>query len=323
MACFWPMKCYVGPPLIEGKINVVFRRDQSLKGEELFLPCGFCLGCKLERSRQWAVRCMHEASLYEDNCFVTLTYDQEHLPDNMSLDVAEWQNFMKRLRKEYGSGIRFFHCGEYGSQFLRPHYHGLLFNHDFKDKKLFSEREGVKVYTSSALSHLWKKGFSTVGALTFKSAGYVARYNMKKIRPKDQTVNGIGLKPYERLTPYGEVFEVKPEYVTMSRRPGIGNKWFKKYRSDVFPSDEVVINGKSGKPPRYYDNLLDKEDVVMFNEIKDRRRLEGIKLVDVGSRVDGSRILVNDYTDPWRCEAREECARSKIRSLIRPMEAEI
>lgn len=322
MACFWPIKGFVGPKKDNGKITIVFNRKESVRDEELYLPCGSCLGCKLEHARQWAVRCVHEASLYEKNCFITLTYDDENLPSDISLDVTEWQRFMKRLRKKFGNGIRYLACGEYGDKFGRPHYHGILFNHDFEDKKLFSEKEGDRLYTSDDLARIWPKGFSTVGDVTVKSAGYVARYNMKKVTKKDQDIpDENGLRPYERINlETGETWMVKPEFLTMSRggrtkKGGIGTGWFTKFSSDVFPSDEVIINGRRTKPPKFYENLLDKKDHAMFESVKENRERSKNKLVPVGNG-----IFVNDYTDPWRCEAREETAKQKIKLLIRPME---
>lgn len=325
MACFWPIKGYKSGYTDSGKIKIVFRRGDSERAEEIYLPCGSCLGCKLEHARQWSVRCLHEASLYEDNCFITLTYDDENLPFDMSLDVAVWQGFMKSLRKKFGDGIRYFACGEYGEKFGRPHYHGILFNHDFKDKVLFSERDGERLFTSETLQGIWKKGFSTVGSVSEKSAGYVARYNMKKVNKFDRDkVDQFGLKPYERVNlETGLTWEVKPEFVLMSRggrsgNKGIGQGWFEKFKTDVFPSDEVMLNGRKTRPPKYYDYLLDKSDHSMFESLKLERERKGKKLVPVGNG-----ILVNDYTDPWRCESREVTARQKIKLLIRPMEEEI
>lgn len=324
MSCFWPIKGYDGGKKPNGKINIVFKRNKSQKGEEIYLPCGSCDGCKLERARQWAVRCLHEASLYKNNCFVTLTYDDDNLPDNLSLDVEEWQKFMKRLRKQYGEGIKFFHCGEYGKKFGRPHYHGLLFNHDFEDKVLYKEENGNRLYVSEDLNRLWKKGFTTVGDVTMQSAGYVARYTLKKANKKEQEIeDSNGLLPYERFNiESGEVWKVNPEYVTMSRggrtkKGGIGHGWFMKYKTDVFPSDEVIIKGKRMKPPRYYDSLLEKVDPGMFERLKEERQKKSEKLVDVGNG-----ILVNDYTDAWRCEVRETTMKKKLEKLIRPMENE-
>lgn len=138
----------------------MFHRDASPLGDDnLMLPCGRCMGCRLERSRQWALRCVHEAKMYDDNCFITLTYDPEKLPKSGSLDKREFQLFMKKLRRKYVSeipeelskdeakawllkhGIRYYHCGEYGELLGRPHYHACLFNFDFPDKKFPIQKE--------------------------------------------------------------------------------------------------------------------------------------------------------------------------------------
>lgn len=239
------------------------------------LPCGQCVGCRLERSRQWAMRCYHEASLFEHNCFITLTFNSQHLPEDMSLDVRDWQLFMKKLRKKYGSGIRFFHCGEYGSHKGRPHYHACLFNFDFPDKKLWQIKNGYPLYRSPSLEELWPYGYSTIGEVTFESAAYVARYIMKKITGE------AAEEHYQYVDPEtGEIFDRKPEYTTMSRRPGIGKKWFEQFASDVYPSDFVVVNGKKLKPPKYYDGLFEVEDPDAFNKIKGERRKSAKQHID-------------------------------------------
>lgn len=225
------------------------------------LPCGQCIGCRLERSRQWAVRCVHESQLYESNCFITLTYRDECLPPGGSLVKEDFQRFMKRLRKEYGEGIRYFHCGEYGEKFSRPHYHACLFNFDFADRVLFKDRGGVRLYVSESLSRLWPFGFATVGDVTFESAAYVARYITKKITG-DQADNHYG----GRL----------PEYITMSRRPGIGKPWLEKFSSDVYPSDHVVLRGRVMRPPKYYDGVFELTDPETFRSVV-RKRLAAIQ----------------------------------------------
>ena len=157
-----------------------YQADQPEK-----LPCGQCVGCRLERSRQWAIRCMHEAQMHEDNCFITLTFNPESLDDRSnpwSLDVRDFQLFMKRLRKKYGAGIRFYHCGEYGELNKRPHYHACIFGFDFPDKRLWKvTNSGHRLYISESLDELWPFGFCTIGNVTFESAAYVARYIMKKV----------------------------------------------------------------------------------------------------------------------------------------------
>ena len=138
------------------------------------LPCGKCLECRLDYARQWAIRCIHEAQMHPKNAFVTLTYSDEYLK-SPKLVYSDFQKFMKRLRKSSEKKIRFYHCGEYGEESLRPHYHGLLFNYDFEDKKLFKEEQGNRLFTSETLSRLWPKGNHIIGEVSRGSSGYVAR----------------------------------------------------------------------------------------------------------------------------------------------------
>jgi hypothetical protein len=257
MPCYHPLLAYK----LDGKVtfNKPFAYAKGFN-----LPCGQCIGCRLSYSRQWAIRCVHEAQMHEESCFITLTFSPEEMAkrDNpASLDVTEFQRFMKRLRKKYGK-VRFFHCGEYGEKNKRPHYHALLFGLDFKDKELFSKRDDVRLYTSQSLAELWPHGFSTIGEVNFESAAYVARYVMKKVR-------GEGAEEYysnwiDPIT--GEVTDVKPEYATMSRKPGIGYEWFKEYKDDVFPHDYCVVRGHEVRPPRYYETLLSEEELAAVKE---------------------------------------------------------
>lgn len=273
MPCYSPLQAWYSKDINEsGKRSMVFSHKHAEDPDSpISLPCGQCIGCRLERSRQWAIRCIHEASLYENNCFITLTFSPEELAkrDNpMSVDVRDFQLFMKRLRKKFGSNIRFFHCGEYGEIGKRPHYHACLFNFDFADKKLWKiTKGGERLYISQALMDLWPFGFSTIGDVTFESAAYVARYIMKK-----QT-GDKAFEHYNEIDPEtGEVLNsIKPEYITMSRRPGIGKKWFDKYKNDVYPKDFVTVNGKKMRPPKYYDTLLEKSRPFEFDAIKEAR----------------------------------------------------
>lgn len=263
MACFYPITGYVSKkPNENGKYPVVFNHREGWIDRRVQIPCGRCIGCRLERSRQWAVRCVHEASLYADNCFITLTYNDENLPADKSVSVVAFQKFIKRLRKKYGSGVRYFHCGEYGSELERPHYHACLFNFDFPDKVLWSIRDNVRLYRSKDLESLWPFGFSTIGDVTFESAAYVARYIVKKI-------NGAMADEHYKGR--------KPEYITMSRRPGIGSGWFKKWKSDVFPEDHVIVRGRECKPARYYDELFhltNPKEYDLIKGVRERRARE-------------------------------------------------
>lgn len=272
-------------------------------GNELIIPCGQCIGCRLERSRQWAVRCIHEASLYGNrNVFVTLTYSPEHLPKDGSLDYRHFQLFMKRLRKKYGSGVRFYMCGEYGDQTARPHYHAILFNIAFDDRVPWRKTPtGYTQYRSSSLESLWGLGNCEFGDVTFKSAAYVARYIMKKVTGDQAAFHYCDID-----IETGEVLhEVKPEFNNMSRRPGIGRGWIEKFTSDVYPGDFVVVNGKRQRPPRYYDKFFEAVDPKEFDHLCLERRLETRK--------------ASANMTPARLAVRERVAQANLDRLVRPL----
>lgn len=301
MPCFHPLHGYKSRTLnASGKRSITFNPTQGFRDLPVSVPCGQCIGCRLERSRQWAIRCVHESQLHDANCFITLTYDNDHLPKDRSLHVEHFQKFMKRLRKQYGPGIRFFHCGEYGEKFARPHYHACLFGFDFKDKLLWKTVRGTHLFTSDSLKKLWPFGFSTIGNVTFESAAYVARYITKKITGKNAEQH------YSHITSDGEILERKPEYVTMSRRPGIASHWFQKYSCDVYPSDFIVLNGKKLKPPKFYDRIYEHTYPLKLQAIKIKRK----QLAKTKS----------EHNTPWRLADREEIQVAKFKQLIRSYE---
>lgn len=266
MPCYHPLRAFKPDPGSADR-KLIFSKLELSHLQAVRVPCGQCIGCRLERSRQWAVRCVHEASLYERNSFITLTYAPEHLPKDGSLHKEHFQKFMKRLRKRFGAGVRYFHCGEYGEKNMRPHYHACLFNFDFDDRELWSVRSGVRLFVSKALSDLWPFGFSTVGDVTFESAAYVARYITKKVTGPAADAH------YQRLNlSTGEVTSLTPEYTTMSRRPGIGRFWLDKYVSDVYPHDRVVLRGQQFRPPKYYDGIFELADPQTMEEVKWKRQ---------------------------------------------------
>lgn len=277
MPCYHPVPGWYAKRLNPtGRRSIVFRLDDAHKDRPVPVPCGNCIGCQLEKARQWALRCMHEASLYERNCFVTLTYSKENLPKQGSLAPDVFVKFMKRLRHVH-PGVRFFQCGEYGEKLSRPHHHAILFNCDFSDKvRLRSSKRSGVLYRSAQLEQLWPYGFSSIGEVTFQSAGYVARYALKKVKGSAAAGDHYGVK--------------QPEYATMSRRPGIGRGWLEKYLSDVYPSDEVVVNGAVSKPPRYYDDVAAKMRPDLVKVVKARRRREGAEDPDNS----GKRLVVRE-----------------------------
>lgn len=275
MPCYYPLEGYRARlPNASGKYSITFNPNHGYTDMPMQISCGQCIGCRLEKSRQWALRCVHEASRYDHNSFITLTYDDYHLPDDGNLKLRDFQLFMKRLRKTLPYKIRYFHCGEYGDNFSRPHYHAILFNHDFHDKLLYKVTDnGEKLYTSPTLEKIWGKGFAPIGSVTFDSCAYVSRYCTKKI---------IGKKADEHYSEIdiitGEVFKKTPEYASMSN--GIGKNWYKTYQSDVYPSDFIILNGLKMKPPKYYDYLLEKESPVSLSKIKNLRKEAAKKFAD-------------------------------------------
>ena len=249
-----------------GRRPVFFKMSRSAD-EAINIPCGQCIGCRLERSRQWALRCFHEASVYDRNCFITLTYADSSLPADGSLVKAHFQKFMKRLRRRFpDEKIRYFMCGEYGEKLRRPHYHACLFNFDFEDKELFRDLgDGSALYVSAELAELWPFGFSTVGTFTFETAAYTARYVLKKV---------TGEKKFEHyVSPDGVMLQ--EEYTAMSRGGkgghGIGHDWLMMFRDDVYPADEVIVRGHPCKPPRFYDKKFEEYSAFEMEVIRGRR----------------------------------------------------
>lgn len=235
------------------------------KEHGLCVPCGQCIECRLKRSREWAIRCMHEASLYEDNLFMTLTYADEFLPKGGSLDRRAFPLFMKRLRKEFGR-VRYFHAGEYGETNGRPHYHALLFGLRFGDEQACGDSKGGHpVFQSDSLSALWPFGLSQLGSVTFDSAQYVARYCVKKVTGSRAAAH------YQRVDAQGVIHQLEPEYATMSRRPGIGFGWYAKFRSEVYRDDSVLSRGHEVSPPRFYDKKEAELDEARMEVTKARR----------------------------------------------------
>jgi hypothetical protein len=297
MACFHPNAVIKTAGGVEFK--GAYRDVDKLWKDVQPVPCGQCIGCRLDYSKSWAVRCVHEAQLYRDNCFITLTYDPIYLPQDGSLILKHFQDFMKRLRKRFGNGIRFFHCGEYGSQNGRPHYHAIIFNLDFPDRVLWKVNNGFRLYTSKILDELWEyKGFTSIGDVTFESAAYVARYVTKK-------VNGDAANEhYARIDgETGELYHIKKEYTTMSRMPGLGRSWYEKYKTEVYPNDSIVIRGKEIKPPKYYDKLYENENFEQMAIIK-------------AKRIANALLNTKDNTEARR-EVKEHIQMLKAQKLIR------
>lgn len=215
---------------------------------------------------------MHEAACHEENAFVTLTVDDAHLPPDGSLDRAAFPGFMKRLRARVAPRrVRFFHAGEYGETYGRPHYHACLFGWWPPDAEFARMRGEHRVYRSALLAELWPDGFNEVGSVTFESAAYVARYMVKKsgqqVRDELLALDGDT----------GECWPVEPEYSTMSRRPGIGRPWLERFGEEVFRDDGVVVRGRLSKPPRYYDQWFEVVDPARMEAVCLKRQRDGCR----------------------------------------------
>lgn len=322
MACYHPITAWQTD---DGSV-VFAERGRILR--QLTLACGQCAGCRLEKSRQWAIRCIHEAKQHKHNCFITLTYNNEHLPEDQQLVKQHATRFMKRLREHaarenrLGKGgaatvltqsrptkqnavtpaagrpnIRFYMAGEYGGKTGRPHYHYCLFNCDFADKKYLSTtKAGSKIYTSATLEKLWTYGMSSIGEMTFESAAYTARYIMEKQTGKNKTTEVIN-------TSTGEISKKIDQYNQMSRRPGIGLQAFERWHKDWYPEGQLTVRGHKSNTPRYYDKLHKKLDPLLHEELELHRYREGTK-------------HVQDQTKE-RLNVREQVLKAKISSLKR------
>jgi hypothetical protein len=247
-----------------GNRTVVFDAKDGLRDRPIPVNCGQCMSCRLDASRQWAMRMMAEAQLHEENSFLTLTYSDDHVPPG--LEKRHCQLFLKRLRKRTGAKIRYFLCGEYGERTMRPHYHAAIFGYQFPDLQLLHENaNGDRLFSSELCDEIWGMGATTVGHMEWKSAAYVAGYVTKKLTG-DQAE-----EQYESLDHYGELTQIESPFALMSRRPGLGRDWWDKYKTDCYPSDFIVHNGQKMQPPKYFEQILAREDPEMLKEVKFKR----------------------------------------------------
>lgn len=225
--------------------------------------CWYCLGCRLDRSRGWGIRCMHEAGEYELNSFLTLTYDDANLEKvRHSLSLEEITGFLHRYRKvvwrKHKRRFRFYYCGEYGEERKRPHYHVLIFGHR-PDDLVRLPRKGLPLFKSDEVFSAWKRGFVSVGDVTYESAAYCAQYVSKKRYGKDADAfyKSLGLVP---------------EFSHQSKQAGgLGYRWIMRHMSEVYSSDEVILRGKPMRPPPYYDRIFERVDAEGYAKLKDDR----------------------------------------------------
>lgn len=255
--------------------------------------------------------------MHERNCFITLTYNDENLPAGGTLVKKDAQDFLKCLRRWLGSiKISYFLCGEYGDDedktfrdqyggnVGRPHYHALIFGYDFRESRPWQANQAPDDhnYHSTFLEERWGMGITTVGDLTPATAAYCARYATKKI------TGTPAVQHYTRVHPLtGEISQILPEYITCSTRPAIGDSWLRLYGTDVYPSDEVIHNGKQRKPPRFYDKRLDSRNPRLLRTLKGKRVR---RATNRKSRLNSS---------PWRLAVREEVKTASLNTLKRKL----
>lgn len=233
---------------------------------------------------------MHERQFHDLSCFITLTYDPLHAPLDGSLNKRDFQLFMKRLRKHHAQNnqnakIKFFHCGEYGDRLERPHYHAILFGIDFSDKKKHSENgRGDTLFRSELLNRLWGLGLCWIGQVTNESAGYVARYCLKKVTGQ------LADEHYKRVnTETGEIYNLQPEYITCSN--GIGLKFYEMHKDQLYHRDSAILRGKEVPLPKYYDRKLEAQNPLLLEQIKLKRKRRALKFKEHNTR---ERLLVRE-----------------------------
>lgn len=228
-------------------------------GDEV--PCGQCMACRLNYGKEWSIRIMHEAKKYETSIFLTLTYDEDNIPENGSLQKRDVQLFLKRLRRVLEPReIRYYLSGEYGDKFCRPHYHVILFNVSPFEKIFRFEQKRKGEYIGYC--DVWPYGLVYCGQVTDDSACYVAKYTTKKVKGKGS---------HEFYEAHGLV----PEFALMSRRPGIGADFCDKFSPELIQHQSVISKGQEYKLPRYYQNRLGlKKSFRELSKLKGKRREE-------------------------------------------------
>lgn len=274
MPCYKPHNAWrSNVPNENGKFELLFNVDPSLQSSLQLeqVPCRKCIGCRLDYSKQWALRCVHESKLHEQNAFITLTYDDDHLPNDYSVNKREWQLFLKKLRQELSYQnikIRFFMAAEYGETTWRPHYHALIFgwyppDHDLTP--IAKNSNGDYIYSSEMLARIWGKGKVDVGDVTYESAAYVARYIKKKI------TGDLAEEHYKQVHPTTtDIVQLEPEFCLQSRRPGIGGDFYRKYKED-FRKGYITHNGTRHNLSRFYNKQFEKEDPERYETLKNQK----------------------------------------------------
>lgn len=278
VACTAPIPAYRpahGGPLL---FNRPIKGEAGKDYFKFEIPCGYCDLCRAEQARQWAVRIYHESASFQRNSFLTLSYADEHLPPNNSLNYEHLNAFTKRLKitiqRHFDVTIKYYAVGEYGDRSTRPHYHAIIFGHDFtEDRRMV--RDGPKpLWTNPLLEQQWGHGIVSVGALNFATARYTASYLLKKLRSKQKYVYT------DEET--GELIALEQPRAFMSRN--IGKDWWNTYQHQVSAHDHIIIEGRRQKPPKAYDRWLSERSEIAGEMIKEQRMKHATKLTPEQNR---------------------------------------
>lgn len=256
------MSCYHAIPARREDVGP-WTLNPQLGTADCWIPCGTCLGCRTDRQLDWTRRAVQEASLWRHNTFLTLTYDDEHLP--RELIPAHFTKFIKRLRKKCSNderilsarhaSIRYLACGEYGEQTERPHYHACLFNAGAADQTAYSQ----DLCESPTFTTLWGNGAAKLAPFTAGTAGYVAGYLTKR-----------GKETY--ADEWGE--ERQKPFLRSSLRPAIGREWLEKNSQDLQHGYMVLDHIKTRIPRYYIKKLLQGNAQARHEDIRARAQTE-------------------------------------------------
>lgn len=260
------------------------------------LPCGRCICCRIDQSRQWALRGVCELAMHERACFITLTYNNSSLPHDGSVNRFHYQEFVRALRRR-GYKFKYMFCGEYGARLGRPHYHAIIFGEDFKTGSVpapVAQSADYPLYMNDKVTDLWAKGHVVIGSVSFASIQYVAKYVTKKI-------TGEMARDHYK----GKL----PEFMQPSLKPAIGAVWFDKFESDVYPHDEFIFEGKRLRPPRYFQKRYAKK----YPD----------KALDLSVKRENVAMLRNHLNDPMKLAARKAITLARFVQHVRKLELEL
>lgn len=306
--------------------------ENPLFWEPVKIPCGECIGCRLDNSRQWADRSLMELESHDSAYFVTLTYDDVHVPvsyfpdpetgeafPSLTLRRDDVKNFIKRLRKRCGQKIRVFGCGEYGDTTLRPHYHLICFGLKLDDLVVTGKSPiGIPYYTSQLIQDTWSIwhqpekgqirgwfepiGFVSVGEVTWESCAYVARYVNKKVD--------------HDMAAFYETYNVEPEFRISPRRSGLGREYYETHKEQMREYSYFNISTEDGgrkiMPPKYFMDLFEKDYPEDHAKLKEKRK-------HIAAERDRIKASQTDLSDVERLCVAEETKLAQISALKRDM----